>query len=171
MQVTLAQAIAAVSVISKQVSRFNDELSKVAYETVTKGEIAEEPQRPFIDVFTDLLDAQAELTDLKVIIRTVNINETIDWDGQDISIAKAIEVAKNLRDQSRTLFPFGRAKKKEATRSYGSTETSYRIANFDPAFVAETSAQYERKANRLSSMIEARNHGITLDIPFLEKYL
>jgi hypothetical protein len=171
MQVTLAQAIAAINMVTKQVSRYNDELSKVAYETISKGEFAEQPDRGFDEVFSDLVSAQLDLINLKVIIRQVNVAETIDWNGEDVSLAKAIELAKTIREQSRTLFPFGRVKKKEPTRSYGSTEVSYRIANFNPAGVAEVSSRYEKDANRLSSLIEARNHGITLDIPFLDKYL
>lgn len=171
MQVTLAQAIAAVNMIAKQVSRYNEELSRVAYETVGKGEIAEAPERGFEEVFSDLFVAQSDLVDLKVIIRQVNVAETVDWEGTDLSLAKAIEVAKLIRDQSRTLLPLGRSKKKEISRSYGSSEVSYKIANFNPAAVAAMSTQYEKDANRLSSLIEARNHTITLDIPFLDKYL
>lgn len=171
MQVTLAQAIAAVNMIAKQVSRYNEELSRVAYETVGKGEIAEAPERSFEEVFSDLFVAQSDLVDLKVIIRQINVAETVDWEGTDLSLAKAIEVAKLIRDQSRTLLPLGRSKKKEVARTYGSNETSYRIANFNPTAVAAMSTQYEKDANRLSSLIEARNHTITLDIPFLDKYL
>ena len=171
MQVTLAQAIAAVNMIVKQVSRYNEELSRVAYETVGKGEIAEAPERSFEEVFTDLLIAQSDLVDLKVIIREINISEILDWDGTTVSLAKAIELAKIIRDQSRLLLPLGRSKKKEIARSYGSNDISYRIANFDPAEVASMSTRYEKDANRLSSLIEARNHTITLDIPFLDRYL
>jgi hypothetical protein len=171
MQVTLAQAISAINAVKKQVYRYNEELQKVAYETVGKGEEAPAPERPFVDVFVDLQHSQNDLVDLKTIIRTVNINETIAWDGVDLPIAKAIELAKILRDQAQTLAGYGKAKKKESVRSYVSTEASFRIALFDPKFVAETAEQYERKANRLSSLIEARNHSINLDIPFLDKYL
>ncbi len=171
MQVTLAQAIAAINAVKKQAYRYNEELQKVAYETVGKGEEVETPERSFIDVFSDLQQSQQDLVDLKVIIRTVNINETIAWDGQDLSLAKCIELAKALRDQGQTLLGYGKSKKKESVRSYVSTEASFRIALFDPKFVAETAEQYERKANRLSSLIEARNHSINLDIPFLDKYL
>lgn len=171
MQVTLAQAIAAVSMITKQVSRYEAELSRVSYETVGKGEIAEIPERGFDEVFSDLFLAQSDLVDLKIIIRQINVSEIIDWDGTSISLAKAIEVAKIIRDQARTLLPLGRSRKKEQTRSYGSSEVGYKIANFDPLEVAARATQYEKDANRLSSLIEARNHTITLDVPFLDKYL
>lgn len=171
MQVTLAQAIAGINIIKKQINRLQHQLNQVAFQTVAKEEQVDDSEVSFYDVYVDLGKAEQDYIDLLIIIRTVNNQETLPWDGREISLSKAIELAKLLRRQSSTLISLGRSKKKEVVRSYSSTDTMYKIAMFDPKAIAAEAEALDRKADRLSALIESKNHSVNIPIPFLEKYL
>ena len=171
MNISLAQAVSSVNIISKQISKLQRDLKNVAFQTINKSEALEDQEETFYDVYGKLSEAESDLIELKLVIRTVNQAETLAWDDQDVSIGKAIELSKLLRSQAKTLANYGSNRKKEAVNSYSNPEPRFQIAMFDPKAVSDQAAALERKADRLSALIEARNHSINIDLPFMEKYL
>jgi hypothetical protein len=92
--------------------------------------------------------------------------ERFEWDGVLVSILEAIELAKQLREEKERYKRFGNQKKTErASRGvFGESGNLITVAHFDPEVYRKKAQASERKALKLSAMIEAKNH--TVEIPF-----
>ena len=76
---------------------------------------------------------------------------------------EAIEFASRLRARERKYKEFGAAVKEEFLYSIGESGAMIRVAQFEPEDYRLKAIETERKANRLSIFINAKNYAVELE--------
>ncbi|MEJ8543987.1 hypothetical protein [Brevibacillus borstelensis] len=170
--ITLAQAIPLRRAIERQIDYLKDERFEFSSVTIAKGETPEFPKRTIELITGELNKARADYRRLDSLIAEANLKKVVEWDGEMISLVEAIELAKQLREETGEYKRFGIRKKIERSPShYHSRSRSYdggsdliTMTTYDPDVYREWGKKLERRANLLSGKIEAANHSIS--IPF-----
>lgn len=174
MKVTLAQALPLRSTISKRIQDLLQERKKVAVVEAEKGEQYEAPVRKMEEVTEELRQAREDFRRLDVLVTAENLKATIQWDGKDISITEALELAKQTRGEAHEHKEFGNRNKKERKHSggWGSNDSNIILhAQYDPENYRKSAQKLQREADRLSFEIERKNHTVEFDFPDAEKYI
>lgn len=174
MEISLALALPLRRTIESRIEELQNERllnSKIEYE---KGETYEKPARSFELITQELFETMEDYRLLDILIATNNITATISWDGKEISIMEAIELAKQLRHELMLLKSFALEKKQETIRygnSHNGGEKTYLITLYDPEGIRKQAAKLEREVNRLSFEIERKNHSVEFKYSPAKKYI
>ena len=167
MKIKLSQAITLMSVIKKRIQELKREREEVSYLLVEKGEQYELPvDRTFNQVVSELEAAQKDLLELETAIAQANVTSTIQWDEKQITIGEAIQLAKLYREQAREHATYG---SKRNNTPYGTN--MYQVLTYDPKKYAELSQKLNRKANKLSELIDEVNILTYIDFPRYHIYM
>lgn len=170
MRISLAQAVALRSVLSKQIEDLIDERRSIAVVTVPKGEKYEKPSRNIEQVTAELEEVYDAYRQLDLKMAEANLNHTIEWDNQPLTIMEAIELAKQMRNELSELKSFAARQKQEYSSSWRD-HVMVTFALYDPDQYKEKAKKLERKVNRLSYLIEAANHQVFFEFPPAKEYL
>jgi hypothetical protein len=170
MKISLAQAVALRNILARRIQELLTERSQVAVVTVPMGEKFELPLRTIEEVTEELNEVRAHYRQLDVAMAFANISHTISWDGEEITIMEAIELAKQLRGELNELKRFASRKKQEYRSEYGEV-VMVEHALYDPNEYKEEAKKLEKRVNRLSYLIEAENHKVTFDFPPASIYI
>lgn len=161
--ITLAEAVKLKSILKKKIHELELEMRRVAFTTVEKGNTAQAGPR-------DLQTVEAELekirTDSRVLDRLMyraNIDHTIEFQGQQLAIVEAIELATQLRAKANFYKELASSQKEEIQFGYSENTTIYRVALFDPEEYRLKALQAEKDAHQLSNRINAKNYSIELE--------
>ena len=160
--ITLAEAVKLKSVLTKRIHELEDEMRRVAFTTIEKGNTPEQGPRTLENVETELDEVRLDSRVLDRLMYRANIDHTIDFQGQPLAIVEAIELATQLRAKSRFYKELSTAEKEEIQYGYSESTTIYRVALFDPEDYRIKSLQLEKDAHKLSNLINAKNYSITL---------
>ncbi|MCR8635502.1 hypothetical protein [Paenibacillus radicis (ex Xue et al. 2023)] len=96
-QITMAEALSVRAAIGRKLHQLFHERNMNSTSIIEKGETAEIPARS-VDVLTREIEAvNADFRKIDVLLAKANIERTIVWDGQPITILEAIELAKQTR--------------------------------------------------------------------------
>jgi hypothetical protein len=134
-KISLAEAVKLKSVLSKRIHELEEEMDRVA----------------FIDL--RLLDK---------LMYQANIQNNITYNEHKLTIVEAIEYATQLRAKARKYKEFGSSSKEEYPY-YGEGVSIIKVATFDPEEYRLRGLEVEKKANRLSNLINAKNYQIELE--------
>lgn len=171
MKITLAQAINLLSSLHKKVSELQGEFFTVHVIEVPKGETYTPFERTVEDVLQELSEVQRDLLELKEIIQQANLSNLVEWDGSSISMIRAIETAKQLRERLNLLKTLATTKKREYNVHHHSGAIMEQIALFDPTEFKKQSDKLTRQVEMLSSRIDKVNYTIEIEVPLASKYL
>ena len=138
MKITLAQAINLLSSLHKKVGELRSEFFTVHVMEVPKGETYTPYERTVEVVLGELSEVQRDILDLKEIIQQANLKNLVEWDGSPISMVRAIETAKQLRERLNLLKTLAATKKREYQVQHHSGTIMEQIALFDPAAIQKT---------------------------------
>lgn len=161
--ISLADAVKLKSVLSKRIHELEDEMDRTAFIEIEKGSAFPKQTRTLADVESDLADIRKDFRTLDVLMYSANSQNTVLFDGQNYSIVEAIELASQLRAQARKYKIYGSSQKEEFLYSLGESSAMLRVAAFEPEDYRLNAIETERKANRLSNVINAKNYHIELD--------
>jgi hypothetical protein len=171
MKITLAQAINLLSSLHKKIGELQGEFFTIHVVEVPKGETYTPFERTVDAVLLELTEVQQDVLELKEIIQQANINNLVEWDGRSISVTRAIETAKQLRERLHLLKTLASTKKREYNVHHRSGAIMEQIALFDPAEFKKHADKLSRQVELLSSRIDKINYTVELDIPLASKYL
>ena len=171
MKISLLEALPLRNTISRRIQDLLSERHNVAFVQFEKGEEYEKPERTVEEVTKELNEVRRDFRKLDILVYKANLEAKITWDDEEICIAEAIELAKQLRGEAGNLKVFAQSKKQERNYSYGSEVPSYEKALFDPSDMQKQVIKLEKMANRLSLTIEKANHVHTIDFDAAEKYM
>ncbi|WP_342514506.1 hypothetical protein MKY34_07190 [Sporosarcina sp. FSL K6-1522] len=160
--ITLAEAVKLKSVLTKRIHELEDEMRRVAFTTIEKGNTPEQGPRTLGHVETELDEVRLDSRVLDRLMYRANIDHTIDFQGQQLAIVEAIELATQLRAKARFYKELSTAEKEEIQYGYSESTTIYRVALFNPEDYRVKSLQLEKDAHKLSNLINAKNYSITL---------
>ena len=167
--ISLAEAVKLKSVLSKRIHELEEELNQIGFVEIEKGDTLPKQTRTLVQVEQELDDVRADFRLLDKLMYEANIRNEVNFNGENITIVEAIELATQLRAKARKCKEFGVSKKEEHVYSYGETSSLVKVAMFDPEVYRVKGLELERQANRLSNLINAKNYAIELDFDG-EKY-
>lgn len=160
--ISLAEAVKLKSILTKRVHELEDEMRRVAFTTVEKGSTPEKKQRTLEIVDLELEEVRLDNRVLDRLMYRANIDNEIEFEGQQLAIVEAIELATQLRAKARFYKELSTAEKEEIQYGYSENTMMYRIALFNPEEYRVKALQAEKDAHRLSNLINAKNYSIIL---------
>lgn len=161
-KITLAEAVKLKSILKTKIHELEDEMRRVAFTTIEKGSTPQKSNRTLEIVEADLEVVRFDSRLLDKLMYRANIDHEIEFQGQQLSLIEAIELATQLRAKARFEKELSTSKKEEIQYGYGDTATVYQVALFDPEAYRLKSLQSEKDAHRLSNLINAKNYSIYL---------
>lgn len=161
--ITLAEAVKLKSILTHRIQELEEEIRRVAFATVEKGETPETSSRTLSVVEAELEKVRLDTRTLDRLMYRANIDHSIEFKEEELPIVEAIELATQLRAKARLYKELAMSPKEEIQYGYAETTTVYRVALFDPEAYRLKSLQVERDAHKLSNLINAKNYSIHLD--------
>ncbi|WP_106767583.1 hypothetical protein [Paenibacillus faecalis] len=158
--ITMAEALAVRAAMNRLINQLMQERLNNSSTIIEKGETAEVPVRS-VDVITEEIDAiSTDFRKLDLLMAISNTTETISWNGANITVMEAIELAKQMRNEIGQLAHLGSRKKLERQNSRGleGSVTLFNVALYDPEAYQAAARKKEREVTKLSSLIEHANH-------------
>lgn len=171
MKITLAQAINLLSSLHKKVGELQSEFFSIHVIEVPKGETYIPFDRTVEAVLKELSEVQHDVLTLKEIIQQANLSNQVEWDGSTISMIRAIETAKQLRERLNLLKTLANTRKREYNVHHHSGAIMEQIALFEPAEYKKQADKLSRQVELLSSRIDKVNYTIEIEVPLASKYL
>lgn len=162
-RITLAEAVKLKSVLNKRIHELEDEMRRVAFTTVEKGDTPKIGPRSVTMVDAELEEVRLDSRTLDRLVYRANIDNDIEFQGQRLAIVEAIELAIQLRAKVRFYKELAMSEKEEIQYGYAENTTVYRVALFNPEEYRMKSLQAEKDAHKLSNLINAKNYSITID--------
>ena len=162
-KITLAEAVKLKSILKKKIHELEMEMRRVAFTTVEKGKTPVTGPRTLPLVEAELEQVRLDSRVLDRLMYRANIDHSIEFQGQQLAIVEAIELATQLRAKAIFFKELASADKEEIQFGYGENTTFYRIALFDPEEYRLKALQAEKDAHQLSNRINAKNYAIELD--------
>lgn len=162
--ISLAEAVKLKSVLSKRIHELEDEMDRLAFVEMEKESPALRQTRTLKDVEKDIKVIRKDFRLLDKLMYKANIENEIIFNNETLSIVEAIELASQLRARARKYKEFGAAVKEEFLYSISESGAMIRVAQFEPEDYRLKAIETERKANRLSNLINAKNYAV--ELPF-----
>ncbi|OCA83037.1 hypothetical protein A8F94_17995 [Bacillus sp. FJAT-27225] len=159
---TLAEAVKLKSILNKRVHELEMEMDRVAFAEIEKGSKPPKQPRSLQEVEQDLEDIRKDMRVLDRLVYAANIGHAVNFNGEELPIVEAIELATQLRAKARKYKEFGSAQKEEFPYSYAENNSIIKVALFDPEDYRQKGIEAERQANRLSNLINGKNYSIEL---------
>lgn len=163
--ITLAQAIALRPELKKKIKELEGELNRAAEIRYSKMEKGTEPPRAAESYWEEIERIRADLVALDLAIARANLEFTVPWVSGDeerhISLTEALLLARDLRAQAATVqgLALRDPRPQRVDPRFGaSTEPEYTRPSYDVAAMRRLYESMERRARRLSALIEATNH-------------
>lgn len=161
--ISLAEAVKLKSVLSKRIHELEEEMDRLAFIEMEKENPAPKQTRTLKDVEKDIKVIRKDFRLLDKLMYQANIENEIIFNDESLSIVEAIELASQLRARARKYKEFGSAVKEEFLYSIGESGAMVRVAQFEPEDYRLKAIETERKANRLSNLINAKNYAVELE--------
>jgi hypothetical protein len=166
MQYTLAEVLPIRASMGKRLQELEEERMQNSTVTTPKGEIVVFPDRTVDQITEEINELRADIRELDFAILEANMNNRVEWDGEEITIMQAISIVKDMRSELKEIRRLARTQKEVVERWGDSAVTR---ATFDPEAYRKKAERLERQANKLSSMIDRANFDVMIDID-LSKY-
>lgn len=171
LRITLSQAINLLSSLNKKVSELQNQFYGIQFIEVPKGESYTPYEQTVESVLAELTEVQRDILELKEIIHYANFNHKVEWDGNSISMTRAIETAKQLRERLSLLKSLANSKKRDYQVHHRSGAILEQIALFEPAEYKKLAEKLGRQVELLSSRIDKVNYTVEIDVLLANKYL
>ncbi|MCJ7840467.1 DIP1984 family protein [Lederbergia sp. NSJ-179] len=162
-KINLAEAVKLKSILTKRIHELEEEIRRVAFVTIEKGEEIGPISRSLFDVEKELDEIRADTRLLDKLMYRANIDHTIPYQEKELTLVEAIELATQLRAKARMYKELGSAQKEEIQYGYADNTTVYQVALFEPEEYRIQALQLEKQAHKLSNLINAKNYSITLE--------
>lgn len=171
MKITLDEAVALRGIISKRIQELIKERNSVSVVETTPGEEYEKPSRTVEEVTAELNASRQDFRKLDVLMAKTNLENFLTWDGEEISITEAIELAKQIRGEVNALKNFAIRKKQERKTNWQNVVEFVVHTLYDPEDYRKQYLKLERQVNKLSANIAHKNHLVEIDFLPASKYL
>ncbi|MCP1145905.1 DIP1984 family protein [Lysinibacillus endophyticus] len=162
-KIPLAEGIKLKSILSKKIQELISEIHLVAHAVVEKGEKPNPSGRSLAEVENELAQVRKDARLLDKLIYRANIDNTINFKGEELPIVEAIELASQLRAEASLAKDLGRFEKERLYHSTGESVIFYQVAMYDPAEYRARANELEKEAHRLSNLINAKNYQVEIE--------
>ncbi|WP_332648473.1 DIP1984 family protein [Lysinibacillus sp. 54212] len=160
--ISLAEAVKLKSILNKKTQELISEIHSNSHSIVEKGEQPKQPDRTLSIIEAELVRVRKDARLLDKLIYKANIENTIQFKDEQLTLVEAIELAIQLRSQVSLYQDLGRSDKEEFYHSSGEA-ILYRIALYDPTEYRNQANELEKEAHRLSNAINAKNYQVQIE--------
>jgi hypothetical protein len=167
--ISLAEAVKLKSTLLKRVHELEEEILRVAFTIIEKDTVPEVGPRTVSVVDNEMTETRKDIRMLDKLIYEANVSNSVTFRENVFTIVEAIELATQMRAQARIYKQLGATEKQTVQYGYGDGTTYVQVALFNPEEYRLHALQYEKDANKLSGLINAKNYLITLNFDD-EKY-
>ncbi len=161
--ISLAEAVKLKSILNRKLSNLAEEQHRVAFITVEKGQPAIREGRTLPIVEAELAVVRKDIRTLDRLVYEANIQNEVSFLDQQYTLVEAIEYAKQLRAEAEVAKNFSTYEKEQIEYGYGEHLQMVRVALFDPEAYRQKADELERKAHKLSNLINAKNYEVKLN--------
>ncbi|MDQ0272334.1 hypothetical protein [Cytobacillus purgationiresistens] len=162
-KISLAEAVKLKSVLSKRIHELEEEMDRLAFVEIEKGSKLPKQNRLFQDAEKDIEAIRKDFRLLDKLVYRANIDHEIQFNNESLAIVEAIELASQLRARARKFKEYGASQKEEFLYMIGESSSMIKLATFDPEDYRLRALEFDRNANRISNLINAKNYSIELD--------
>lgn len=163
MNITLAEGIKLKSILSKQLRELEAEAFRIAFAKMEKGSEPPKLSRTLTDVESEMEQIRSDLCTLDFLIYKANSLNTVEFEGKQVALVEAIELAIQLRAQADFYKQLASSEKEELLYGLSESQPVYRVALFDPEQYRQKAQQTEKLAHQLSNRVNTVNYSIELD--------
>lgn len=160
--ISLAEAVKLKSILNKKTQELSHEIDRISHTIVEKGEQPKMPERTLQQVEVELATVRKDARTLDRLIYRANIDNHVSFNGEELPLVEAIELATQLRAEAQQAKELGMSEKETYMHSAGEI-TLYRIALYDPAIYRTRANELEKQAHRLSNAINAKNYQVEIE--------
>lgn len=160
--ISLAEAVKLKSILTKKVHELEEELRRVAYTTIEKGDSIPTPVRTVSAVEAELQEVRKDARALDRLMYKANSENTVSFKNETVPLVEAIEWATQLRAEARLCKEMGSSPKEEIQYGYAESTTVYKVALFEPEDYRQKAIQLEREAHKLSNLINTKNYTVII---------
>lgn len=161
--ISLAEAVKLKSILQLKYRELIAERSRVAFVLVEKGTEAKREGRTVVVVEQELEQVRNDIRTLDRLVYEANVQNTVSFNGEQLTLVEAIELAKQLRLEVSEMKLLANAEKEEVQYGYGEGVTMIRIALFEPEQYRIQAEKLERQAHKLSNLVNAKNYQVQID--------
>ena len=161
--ISLAEAVKLKSILNRKLSDLQEEQRRVAFITIEKGQPAIREGRTLPIVEAELAVVRKDIRTLDRLVYEANIQHDVTFLDQPYTLVEAIEYAKQLRQEAEVAKMFSIYEKEQIEYGYGEHIQMVRVALFDPEAYRQKADELERKAHKLSNLINAKNYEVKLN--------
>lgn len=161
--ISLAEAVKLKSILQSKYRELVSERSRVAFIVVEKGTEAKREGRTIEAVEVELAVIQKDIRTLDRLVYEANVQHTVSFNGEELTLVEAIELAKQLRLEVNEIKQFASSEKEDMQYGYGESVTMVRVALFEPEHYRLKSEELERQAHKLSNLVNAKNYQVQID--------
>lgn len=160
----LADAIKLKSLLHKQIDKLLEEIERVAFIELEKDEPLPTIQsRSLEDIEVELESIRNDLRRLDLLVCEANLHTVIETNDGPLPLVEAMEFAIQLKAQSRMYQDLAERPKREFQTGHGEGTAVIKHALYDPELYRLKARDVEKRANRISSAIDAANHRTEID--------
>ena len=161
--ISLAEAVKLKSILNRKFVNLREEQHRVAFITVEKGQPAIREGRTLPIVEAELAVVRKDIRTLDRLVYEANIQHKVTFLEEQYTLVEAIEFAKQLRQEAEVAKMFSTHEKEQIEYGYGEHIQMVRVALFDPEAYRQKADELERKAHKLSNLINAKNYAVKIN--------
>lgn len=161
--ISLAEAVKLKSILQRKFSELFSERRRVAFITVEKGKPAVRDGRTIEQVEQELETVRKDIRTLDRLVYLANVENKVTFLDQELTLVEAIELAKQLRVEASEVRDLSYSEKEQMEYGYGEHVQMIRYALFDPEAYRIKADELERKAHKLSNLINAKNYDVKIN--------
>lgn len=162
-KIPLAEGVKLKGVLTKKISELTNEIQSVSKAIVEKGQTPKPSGRLLKEVEAELARVRKDSRTLDRLIYRANIDNTVNFKGEELPIVEAIELASQLRAESSLCKDMSKADKERLYHSTGDNVIFYQVTLYDPEEYRIRANELEKEAHRLSNLINAKNYQVEIE--------
>jgi len=161
--ISLAEAVKLKSILQSRYSELLIERARVAFIVVEKGIEAKREGRTMVVVEQELDVVRKDIRTLDRLVYEANVQNTVTFQGEELTLVEAIELAKQLRAEVNAIKHFAASEKEDMQYGYGDNVAMVKVALFEPEHYRQKAQELERQAHKLSNLVNAKNYEVQIN--------
>lgn len=165
MDINLNEARNIIARLEKTVHELENKRDNIATVTIAPGEDFHDYINDTVDNLSErIIDYNVAINTIHEIIMMANVGEKITFNGKEMTVAAALNLAKQRRRETAKFKKLGSYLPRKRGTGFGEKDNLIQVATFDIQKYANIAAQMEEENEELSKLIDANNQAVTISI-------
>ena len=165
MDLNLNEARNIISRLEKTVRDLENKRNNIATVTIAPGEDYHDYINDTVDNLSErIIEYNVAINTIHEIIMMANVGEKITFGGKEMTVAAALNLAKQRRREAANFKKLGSYLPRKRGTGFGEKDNLIQVATFDIQKYANIAAQMEEENEELSKLIDANNQAVVISI-------